>query len=58
MVMIGSSAGRACVDIKATVEKHMDIIDNVLPAHVLSGCDTVSRSYGIGKGTVLKVKLI
>ena len=53
--MIGGSARRACVDIKATVEKHMDIIDNVSPAHVLSGCDTVSCLYGIGKGTVLKV---
>ena len=33
----------------------MDIIDNVLPAHVLYGCDTVSCLYVIGKGTVLKV---
>ena len=55
MLMIGTSAGRKCIDIKATVEKHNDIIDNVLAAHVLSGCDTVSTLYGIGKGTVLKV---
>ena len=55
MVMIGSSSGRKCVDIKETVEKHLDIIDNVLPAHVLSGCDTVSCLWGIGKVTVLKV---
>ncbi len=40
MVMIGTSSGRKCADIKATVDKHIDIIDNVLPAHVLSGCDT------------------
>ena len=55
LVMIGSSAGRACVDIKATLEKLMDIIDNVLPAHVLSGCDTVACLCGSCNGTVLKV---
>ena len=33
----------------------MDIIDIVLHAHVLSGCDTVSCLYRIGKRTVLKV---
>ena len=40
MLMIGTSSGRTCIDIKATVEKHKDIIDNVLAAHVISGCDT------------------
>ena len=27
----------------------------MLAAHVISGCDTVSTLYGIGKGTVLKI---
>ena len=27
----------------------------MLPAHVLSGCDSVSSLWGIGKGTALKV---
>ena len=54
LVMFGTSSSRKCADIKATVEKHLDIIDNLLPAHVHSGVDTVSYLWGIGKGTVLK----
>jgi len=34
--------------------KHSAIADQLLPVHVLSGCDSVSQLYGIGKGTVLK----
>ena len=55
LVMIGTSSARKCADIKATAEKHANIIGSLLPAHVLSGCDTVSSLWGIGKGTVLKV---
>lgn len=55
LFMTGTSAGRKSADIQATVEKHKDIIEDILPAHVLSGCDTVSALWGIGKGTVLKV---
>lgn len=55
IVMVGTSSGRRCADIKATVEKHGDTINDILPAHVLSGCDTVSSLWNIGKGTVLKV---
>jgi len=55
LVMIGTSSGRKCVDIKGTVEKHGDIIDHILPAHVLSGCDSISSLWGIGKERVLKV---
>ena len=50
--MIGTSSGSKCADIKATIE---NIINNILPAHVLSGCDTVSFLWGIGKGTLLNV---
>ena len=55
LVMTGTSATRSSVDIKATVETHADIIGDLLPAHVLSGCDTVSYLWGIGKGTVVKI---
>ena len=29
-------------------------MDNILPIHVLSGCDTVSSLYGIGKTKLAK----
>ena len=54
LTMVGTSSGRTAVDIKATSVKHSDIACELLPAHVLSGCDTVSQLYGIGKGKVLK----
>ncbi len=44
---------RAVVDIGKTKERHMDIITEVLPAHALSGCDTVAAYFGIWKGTAL-----
>jgi len=53
--MCGSSSRRV-VDIKAITEKHSIVVDQLLPAHALSGCDKVSQMCGIGKGTVLKVK--
>ena len=55
LVMTGSSYGRTSDDIKATTEKHSDIIPYLLAAHVLSGCDTVAYLWGIGKVTVVKV---
>lgn len=55
LVMVGTSATKSSVDIKATVEMHADIIGDLLPAHALSGCDTVSYLFGIGKTTVIKV---
>ena len=47
--------GRSALDIGKTVEKHKDIIPNILAAHALSVCDTVACCFGIGKVTVLKV---
>ena len=41
--------------VTATVLKLSDIIPQLLPAHGLSGCDTVPMCYGIGKGKMLKV---
>ncbi|KAF3842712.1 hypothetical protein F7725_001561 [Dissostichus mawsoni] len=32
-----------------------DTVQNLLPAHAISGCDTVSSYYGLGKGSVIKV---
>jgi len=46
---------RVVVDIGKTVEKHQNIIPEILAAHALSGCDTVACCFDIGKNTVLKV---
>ena len=46
---------RVVVDIGKTVEKHQNIIPQILAAHALSGCDTVACCFGIGKNAVLKV---
>ena len=45
---------RAFIDIAATVQKFKNIIPELLPAHALSGCDTVAMCHGIGKGRMLK----
>ena len=56
LVMVGTSHGRSVVDNRATAQKHAGFITQVLPAHVLSGCDTVTYLWGIGKGTVVKIR--
>jgi len=40
---------RVVVDIDETVEKHQNIIPEILAAQVLPGCDTVACCFGIGK---------
>jgi hypothetical protein len=47
------SRDRAILDIKATITKHTDVIMDLLPMHALSGCDTVTSYFGIGKGKVI-----
>ena len=47
--------GRSVIDITATAHKHKDIANFLPAAHALSGCDTTSYLYGIGKATALKV---
>ena len=42
MTMRSPIKDRVIVDIGLTVEKHKDIIPELLPAHVLSGYDTVA----------------
>ena len=46
---------RAVIDIRATVESHTDIADDLLAIHGLSGADAVASFHGIGKATVVKV---
>ena len=46
---------RTIIDIGKTVEKHVSFVRELLPAHALTGCDTVACCYGVGKGTALKV---
>lgn len=53
--MVSPVHGRAVLDIKAVVEKHHQIIPDLLAAHGLTGCDTVGAYHGIGKGVALRV---
>ena len=46
--------GRTVVDIGKPVVKHSEIVEGILQAHALSGCDTVASYFGIGNATVLK----
>ncbi|KAI9514585.1 hypothetical protein NQZ68_032226 [Dissostichus eleginoides] len=55
LIMESPRKERAIVDIKATLSKHSEIVENLLPAHAISGCDTVASYYGLGKGSVIKV---
>ena len=52
--MIATSPWRTSVDIKATVKKHPNIMNDILAGHVLLGCDTVHCLCGVGKDTVIK----
>ena len=54
-VMLQSTqSGRAYIDIPVTVQSLKNIIAELLPAHALSGCDTVPMCHGIGKTKMLK----
>jgi hypothetical protein len=55
LLMVGTSQSRVSVDIKATAKEHTAYISQLLAAHAMSGCDTVSYLWGIGKGTILKM---
>ena len=48
-VMAGTSHGRTTVDIKGRVDQYKHVIPNLLPAHVLTGYDTVAYLWGMGK---------
>ena len=53
IILEPTSCERTSVDIQATVKQNADIIPNLLAAHGLTGCDTVAKLHGIGKGTVI-----
>ena len=42
------------IDIQASVKNCENIVPHLLAAHGLTGCDTVAKLHGIGKGTVIK----
>ncbi len=46
--------GRTLVNIGKNVQKHSEIVEEILPAHVLSGCDTVASYFGIGNAVYSK----
>ena len=49
------SVNRSVVSVNDVVHNHQAIMDNLLSAYVLSGCDTTSGLFGIGTGRILKV---
>ena len=55
VLMEGTSPQRAVINIGDTVNKHQNIVSNILHAYALTGCDTVGSYHGIGKTTVIKV---
>ena len=48
------SGSRTVMNINDVVKKQSKIIPNILGAHSLSGCDTVSSFSSIGKSAVFK----
>ena len=55
ITMESPSQGRVATDIKGTDKKHAKIVKELLPAHVISGCDTVGTYHGISKETVVNM---
>ena len=43
------------ISIRKALEKHKDLISLLLAVYGLTGCDTVSKMFGIGKGKALNV---
>ena len=55
MIMSSPVKERAVIDIRATVESHSEVADDLLAIHGLSGADAVAPLHGICKATVAKV---
>ena len=55
MTMSSPVKKQAVIYIRATVESHSDIADDLLAIHGLSGTGAVASLHGIGKATVVKV---
>ena len=54
ILMESFSSNRTLVNINETCKKHAAIVPSLIGAHAISGCDGVSKLFGIGKRTVLK----
>ena len=54
MFMESSVHRRQTTDITATAKEYANLLPNLLAAHGLSGCDTVTPCYGIGEMKILK----
>ena len=49
-------SSETCIDIQAVLKYHpIHLIKNILSIHALSGCDTVSSLFGVGKTKLAKV---
>ncbi len=46
------SRNHAIISVNNVIKEHRSVISNILGAHALTGCDTVSSFSGIGKATV------
>ena len=54
VMMVSPIRGRTVIYINESVDKNRAILDDLLAAHGLTGCDTVATYHGIGKGVALK----
>ena len=57
MKMKSTQTGRTLnfIDIAATVRKLGDLVPELLPAHALTGCNTVPMYHEIGKSKMLRI---
>ena len=54
LIMDPTSHSRSSIDIGVTVAKHSGIVQQLIAAHVVFGCDTVGCYHGITKTNVVK----
>ena len=55
VLMQETSSNRTIIDIGATVKNHKILVLQLWGMHALTGCDTVSNLWSIGKATAFKV---
>ena len=49
-------SSQSCIDIEAVlIHNPVHLMNNILPVHALSGCDTVSSIFGVGKARLAKI---
>ena len=54
-MMISPIRGGTVSDINSSIDKNPAVMEDILAAHGLTGCNTVATYHGIGKGIALKV---